>query len=95
MQAEETYPSSERRGLEDYEYLVQLARLDPDFTSRLVDRLVRQTYSFDSRPEALYAVRQELGNELEQRAGRLPPEETENPPFGNHRSKLQQIYPQP
>lgn len=84
-----------REGLEDYEYLVQLARLDPDFTSRLVDRLVRQTYSFDSRPEALYAVRQELGNELEQRASRLPPEETENPPFGNHGSKLQQMYPQP
>jgi len=57
-----------REGLEDYEYFVILSNLTDSTTSdRWVDQIVQNTYTFDSRPESLYAVREKLGEEIQRR----------------------------
>jgi hypothetical protein len=54
-----------REGLEDYEYLILLARHSGSkAVAQHVDSLVRTAYDFDKNPEKLYAVREEMGNEL-------------------------------
>jgi hypothetical protein len=57
-----------REGLEDYEYFVLLSNLtDAAAADRWVNRIVQNTHSFDSRPEDLYMVRLELGEEIQSR----------------------------
>jgi hypothetical protein len=54
-----------REGLEDYEYLVMLAKRDgPQKVAEAVDGFIRRTYDFDSSPEKLYSVREWMGREL-------------------------------
>jgi hypothetical protein len=54
-----------REGLEDYEYLVLLARAgERRLADDLAAKIVQRTYRWQRRPEALYTVRQTLGREL-------------------------------
>lgn len=57
-----------REGLEDYEYFVLLSSLTDTATAdRWVDQIVQNTYTFDSRPENLYRVRKQMGEEIQRR----------------------------
>jgi hypothetical protein len=57
-----------REGLEDYEYFVLLSDLAGTATADgWVNQIVQNTHTFDPRPENLYKVRKELGEEIERR----------------------------
>jgi hypothetical protein len=54
-----------REGLEDYEYLVLLSKLDGSKrVNDLVSNFIRNTYDFDHDPQKLYSVRTGIGREL-------------------------------
>jgi hypothetical protein len=54
-----------REGLEDYEYLVMLAKRGGDKTvAEFVNKLVRNAYDYDQDPQKLYAIRESIGREL-------------------------------
>jgi hypothetical protein len=60
-----------REGMEDYEYLALLARLDGrQAADQYADRIVQKPYLWESRPEAFLKVRQELGEALDRAAAR-------------------------
>jgi hypothetical protein len=60
-----------REGMEDYEYLALLARLDGRQAARhFADRIVEKPYLWESRPEVFLKVRQELGEALDRAAAR-------------------------
>jgi hypothetical protein len=60
-----------RAGMEDYEYLTLLARLEgPQAAGRYADRIVKKPYLWESRPEAFLKVRQNLGESLDRAAYR-------------------------
>jgi hypothetical protein len=60
-----------REGMEDYEYLALLAKLDGRQAADLyVDRIVKKPYLWESRPEVFLEVRRELGDALERAAAR-------------------------
>jgi len=55
--------------MEDFEYLALLARLrGRRAADAYADRIVRAPYLWEARPEAMLAVRQELGEELDRAA---------------------------
>ncbi len=57
-----------REGLEDYEYFVLLSHLsNTAAVDGWVDQIVQNTYTFDSRPDDFYTVRQKLGEEIQRR----------------------------
>jgi hypothetical protein len=54
-----------REGLEDYEYLVMLSKLEgSQRVHQLISGLVRNTYDFDHDPQKLYAVRASIAKEI-------------------------------
>jgi hypothetical protein len=54
-----------REGMEDYEYLALLAKsAGRGAASRYADQIVKELYSFESKPEAFLKVRLELGKAL-------------------------------
>jgi len=58
-----------REGMEDYEYLSLLAKLDGRrFADEYADRIVKKPYLWESRPETFLKVRQELGEEVDKLA---------------------------
>ena len=58
-----------REGMEDYEYLALLAKLDsPQAAAQFAERIVRKPYSWESRPTAFLKVRQEMGETLDRAA---------------------------
>jgi hypothetical protein len=60
-----------REGMEDYEYLALLARLDGrQSADQYADRMVKKPYLWESRPEVFLKVRQELGDSLDRAAAR-------------------------
>jgi hypothetical protein len=60
-----------REGMEDYEYLAMLARLEGrQAADRFADRIVQKAYLWESRPEAFLQVRKELGESLDRAAAR-------------------------
>jgi len=60
-----------REGMEDYEYLALLARLDGRRAAdRFADRIVQKSYLWESRPEVFLQVRKELGESLDRAAAR-------------------------
>ena len=60
-----------REGMEDYEYLALLARLDGrQAADRYADRIVKKPYLWESRPEVFLKVRQDLGEALDRAAAR-------------------------
>ena len=60
-----------REGMEDYEYLALLAKLDGrQAASQFADRIVEKPYLWESRPEVFLKVRQELGEALDRAAAR-------------------------
>jgi hypothetical protein len=60
-----------REGMEDYEYLAMLARLDGrQAADRFADRIVQKSYLWESRPEVFLQVRKELGESLDRAAAR-------------------------
>jgi hypothetical protein len=60
-----------REGMEDYEYLALLAKLDGrQSADRYADRIVKAPYLWESRPEVFLKVRQELGESLDRAAAR-------------------------
>jgi hypothetical protein len=60
-----------REGMEDYEYLALLARLDGrQAADRFADRIVQKSYLWESRPEVFLQVRKELGESLDRAAAR-------------------------
>jgi len=60
-----------REGMEDYEYLALLAKLDgTQSTGQYVDRIVKKPYLWESRPEFFLKVRQDLGEALDRAAAR-------------------------
>jgi len=54
-----------REGLEDYEYLAILAKLDGDQAAQLVSRIVTAPYQWESKPGAFLQVRHELGDAID------------------------------
>jgi hypothetical protein len=59
-----------REGMEDYEYLALLAKLEgPQSAGQFADRIVQKPYRWESRPEVFLEVRQELGEALDRAAG--------------------------
>ena len=60
-----------REGMEDYEYLALLARLDGrQSADQYADRIVQKPYLWESRPEVFLKVRQDLGEALDRAAAR-------------------------
>jgi len=60
-----------REGMEDYEYLALLAKLDGrQAADQYADRIVKMPYLWESRPEVFLKVRQDLGNALDRAAAR-------------------------
>jgi len=60
-----------REGMEDYEYLAMLAKLDGrQAADQYADRIVKKPYLWESRPEIFLKVRQELGEALDRAAAR-------------------------
>ena len=60
-----------REGMEDYEYLALLARLDGrQSADQYADRIVEKPYLWESRPEVFLKVRQDLGEALDRAAAR-------------------------
>lgn len=60
-----------REGLEDYEYLALLSRLDGrSAADQFADRIVQKSYLWESRPEVFMKVRQDLGEALDRAAAR-------------------------
>jgi hypothetical protein len=58
-----------REGMEDYEYLVLLAKLAGEKAAReYADRIVTAPYRWESRPEVFTKVRQEMGEKLDRLA---------------------------
>ncbi|MGD1096488.1 MAG: DUF4091 domain-containing protein [Bryobacteraceae bacterium] len=58
-----------REGMEDYEYLALLAKLaGEDVADQYSDRIVREPYSWESRPETLLQVRKQMGETLDRRS---------------------------
>jgi len=54
-----------REGLEDYEYLVMLARLKGSkAVADSIDGFIRNTYDYDQDPRKLYSVREEIGRQI-------------------------------
>jgi hypothetical protein len=57
-----------RDGLEDYEYLVMLARLaGGKMTADITGTFIRNTYDYEQNPEKLYAARERIGREISKR----------------------------
>jgi hypothetical protein len=60
-----------REGMEDYEYLALLAKLEGrPAAAQYADRIVQKPYLWESRPEVFLKVRQELGEALDRAAAR-------------------------
>jgi hypothetical protein len=60
-----------REGMEDYEYLALLDRLDGRRAAdQYADRIVQKAYLWESRPEVFLKVRQELGEALDRATAR-------------------------
>jgi hypothetical protein len=60
-----------RAGMQDYEYLAMLGVLDGrQAASQFADRIVKQPYLWESRPEVFLKVRQELGEALDRATAR-------------------------
>lgn len=60
-----------REGMEDYEYLALLARLSGrKAADQFADRIVRNSYRWESRPEVFLQVRKELGESLDRAAAK-------------------------
>ncbi len=60
-----------REGMEDYEYLALLAKLDGrQSADGYADRIVKEPYLWESRPEVFLKVRQELGEALDRAEAR-------------------------
>ena len=60
-----------REGMEDYEYLALLAKLDGrQAAGQYADRIVEKPYLWESQPEVVLKVRQELGEALDRAAAR-------------------------
>ena len=60
-----------REGMEDYEYLALLAKLaGRQSADQYAERIVKKTYSWESRPEVFLKVRRDLGEALDQAAAR-------------------------
>jgi hypothetical protein len=60
-----------REGMEDYEYLALLAKLESrQSADRYADRIVKAPYLWESRPEVFLKVRQELGESLDRAAAK-------------------------
>ena len=60
-----------REGMEDYEYLALLSRLDSrKAADQYADRIVTKAYLWEARPEVFLKVRQELGEALDRAAAR-------------------------
>ena len=60
-----------REGMEDYEYLALLARLDSrQAADQFADRIVQKSYLWESRPEVFLQVRKELGESLDRAAAK-------------------------
>lgn len=60
-----------REGMEDYEYLALLAKLDGrPSADRFAYRIVNEPYLWESRPEVFLKVRQEMGESLDRAAAR-------------------------
>jgi hypothetical protein len=58
-----------REGMEDYEYLALLAKLDGrPSADEYADQIVKKTYLWESRPEAFLKVRHDLGETLDRLA---------------------------
>jgi chemotaxis methyl-accepting protein methylase len=54
-----------REGLEDYEYLVLLAKRDgASAVSDLVNGLVTNVYTYDRHPDRLYSLRREIAERI-------------------------------
>jgi hypothetical protein len=52
--------------MEDYEYLALLAKLaGANAANEYADRIVKEPYLWESRPEAMLKVRQEIGETLD------------------------------
>lgn len=60
-----------REGMEDYEYLALLAKLDGrPAADRYADQIVQRPYVWESRPEVFLKVRQDLGEALDRAAAK-------------------------
>jgi len=60
-----------RAGMQDYEYLALLAKLDGrQAADQYADRIVKKPYLWESRPEVFLKVRQDLGEALDRAAAR-------------------------
>jgi hypothetical protein len=60
-----------REGMEDYEYLALLAKLDGrQSAGRYADQIVKAPYLWETRPEVFLKVRQNLGESLDRAAPR-------------------------
>jgi hypothetical protein len=60
-----------REGMEDYEYLALLAKLEgAQAAGQYADRIVKKPYLWESRPEAFLNVRRNLGESLDRAAAR-------------------------
>jgi hypothetical protein len=60
-----------REGMEDYEYLALLARLEGrQSADQYANRIVSKAYLWESRPEVFLKVRQDLGEALDRAAAR-------------------------
>ena len=60
-----------REGMEDFEYLTLLARLDGrEAADQYADRIVKKPYLWESRPKVFLKVRQELGDALDRAVAR-------------------------
>jgi hypothetical protein len=57
-----------REGLEDYEYLIQLAKLKGSkAVADTLNNFIRSVYDFDHDPKTLYTIREEIGRQLDER----------------------------
>ena len=60
-----------REGMEDYEYLALLAKLDGRLSAdQYADQIVKAPYLWESRPEVFLKVRQNLGESLDRAAAK-------------------------
>jgi hypothetical protein len=60
-----------REGMEDYEYLAMLARLeDRKSADQFADKIVKKPYLWESRPDVFLKARQDLGEALDRAAAR-------------------------
>ncbi|HLK68134.1 MAG TPA: glycoside hydrolase domain-containing protein [Bryobacteraceae bacterium] len=60
-----------REGMEDYEYLVLLAKLEGrESAEQFAGRIVQKPYLWESRPQVFLNVRQQLGDALDRAAAR-------------------------